>query len=501
MPNGTKLAGWAALAHTLGVQAPVPNPSCISEKHVLKGRRVEAGFRVFDKRYHPGNQVTDHLVFALRHEHFDLLTLKRVLEAVPKIELEAFVRTAPTGSYARRLWFFYEYLTGQTLNVETTPTVKAVDALDSNLYFTGEPRLSRRHRVRDNLLGSNAWCPVIRRTKLLEAFSALDLSARATQIFDRANQHILNRAVRFLLLSDSRASFEIEGEHAPQNRLEHWGKAVLQAGNNALTLDEIIRLHNILLKDMRFVYPGLRFDGVFLGERDSLNDPLPEFIGARPEDLRGLCDGMLAANTRMVEDGIDPVLQAAATAFGFVYVHPFQDGNGRVHRCLINFVLANRKFTPPGAIFPVSSVMLDRIDDYRKVLQAHSSPLLNFIEWRTTAEKNVMVLNETADLYRYYDCTREAEFLYSCVQRTVEHDLPYEIEYLRRNDEAKSSIREHFNMPERLVQNLILFIRQNEGRLSRRKRAKHFSLLSDDEVAQLETIVREAFEGIEFACK
>jgi Fic family protein len=60
----------------------------------------------------------------------------------------------------------------------------------------------------------------------------------------------------------------------------------------------------------------------------------------------------------MREDGLAPVLQAAATAFGFVYVHPFQDGNGRVHRCLIQGVLAERVFTPPGMVFPVSSELL-----------------------------------------------------------------------------------------------------------------------------------------------
>jgi hypothetical protein len=82
------------------------------------------------------------------------------------------------------------------------------------------------------------------------------------------------------------------------------------------------------------------------------------------------------------------VLQAAATAFGFVYVHPFQDGNGRLHRCLIHDVLAERKFTPPGMVFPVSSVMLDRIDDYRATLQGHSSPLMPFIEWRRPAQRS-----------------------------------------------------------------------------------------------------------------
>ena len=495
VPKGVQLAGWAALVQTLGLQSSVRQPSCVSEKHILGSQREEGGFRVFDKRYQPGDQFTDHLTFALRHENIDLLILKRALEAVPKPALEEYVRATPTGRHTRRAWFFYETLTGKTLDIDDAPNVKAVDALDPKVYFTGKAKLSSRHKVRDNLLGSGDWCPVIRRTKQLEAFAALELAEHAAETVGRTGQHLVTRAASFLLLADSRASFEIEGERAPRNRLERWGKAVLQAGKNELTLEEIVRLHSVLIKDTRFVFPDLRPDGVFLGERDHVGDPLPEFIGARPEDLEDLCDGMLIANNRMRNDGLDPILQATATAFGFIYAHPFQDGNGRVHRCLIHHVLAARKYTPPGMVFPVSSVMLDWIDNYRKTLQAHSAPLMDFIEWRPTAERNVEVLNDTADLYRYFDCTQAAEFLYACVQRTVEHDLPREIDYLRRHDEAMSRIMEMIEMPDRLVQNLILFIRQNNGALSKRKREKEFSALSDDEVDGLEKIIEDAFDG------
>ena len=497
VPKGTQLAGWAALVQALGLQAPVRQPSCVSQMHIGGSQREEGGWRVFDKRYQPGDQFADNLTFALRHENIDLLIMKRAFDVVPKAVLEEYVRSTPTGTHTRRAWFFYELLTGQVLDVADAPNVTAVDALDSKAYYTGKAKHSKRHKVRDNLLGSGDWCPVIRRTKQLEGFTALGLADRAAETVGRTGQHLVTRAASFLLLADSRASFEIEGERAPRGRLERWGKAVLQAGKNALTLEEIVRLHRVLIEDTRFVFPGLRPDGVFLGERDHFGDPLPEFIGARPEDLGDLCAGLLAANSRMRDDGLDPILQAAATAFGFVYIHPFQDGNGRVHRCLIHHVLAERKYTPPGMVFPVSSVMLDRIDDYRGTLQAHSVPLMDYIEWRPTPERNVEVLNETADLYRYFDCTEAAEFLYACVRRTVEHDLPKEIDYLRRHDEAMARVMEMVEMPDRLAQNLILFIRQNDGTLSKRKREKNFFALTDDEVRSLEKIVQDVFEGFD----
>jgi hypothetical protein len=495
VPDGARLVGWAALAQALGASAPVRRPSCVSGQYISGSRREEGAWIVFDKRYWPGETFADHLTFALRHEDLDLLILKKVFEVVPKRDVEALIRTAPTGIPVRRAWFLYEALMGHTLDADDAPRAAAIDLLDPKAYFTGKPRLSKRHRVRDNLLGTGRFCPVIRRTKALAEFVDLDLAAKARETLGRTGAHLVARAASFMLLADSRASFEIEGERPPRNRLERWGRAVLQAGKNRLTLDEIIRLQRVLIEDTRFVRAGLRSDGVFLGERDHNRNPLPEFIGAKPDDLADLMEDLLEANDRMRDDGIDAVLKAAATAFGFVYVHPFQDGNGRMHRCLIHHVLAERKFTPPGMVFPVSSVMLDRIDDYRSTLQDHSGPLMPFIEWRPTLERNVEVLNETADLYRYFDCTNAAEFLFACVRRTVEQDLPREIEYLRSHDEAIRRIMDTVEMPDRVAENLVMFIRQNDGTLSKKRREGEFKKLRDDEVALIEGIVRDAFAG------
>ena len=493
VPADCKPAGWSMLAQSLGIQAPVRRPSCVSGKHVGGSSRQEKEWTVFDRRYWPGEGLLDHLGFALRNEPIDLLVLKRVLEALPKAKVTAFVRAAHTGIPNRRVWYLFETLTGRVLDLKDAPNVAAIDLLDPAAYFTGKPRLSKRHRVRDNLLGTGRFCPIIRRTEALEGFIALDLSTRAKETVGRTGAHLVARAASFLLLADSRASFEIEGERPPRDRLERWGRAVLQAGKHPLSLAEIIRLQRVLIGDTRFTQIGLRSDGVFLGERDHNADPLPEFIGARPKDLPDLMAGLLEANNRMREDELDPVLKAAATAFGFVYVHPFQDGNGRMHRCLIHHVLAERKFTPPGMVFPVSSVMLDRIDDYRTTLQGHSAPLMPYIAWRPTPERNVEVLNDTADLYRYCDCTAEAEFLYACVRRTVEEDLPREIEYLRRHDEAIRRIMDAVEMPDRVAEDLVHYIRENQGTLSKRRREGEFRKLRRDEVALIEGVVREVF--------
>ncbi len=495
LPEATELAGWAALTHALGLRAPVREPACVSERHVGGSHRREGKWRIFDKRYRVENDFASHLTFALRHENIDLLVMKRAFDAVPPAVVEDMVRATPTGAVARRVWFFYELLTGRRLDLEDASNIAAVDALDPERYFTSAPQLSQRHRVRDNLLGDAAFCPVVRRTETLESYVALDLAARARDVIVKTGSKLVARAASFMLLADSRASFEIEGERPPQSRVERWGRAVLEAGKRKLTQDELYWLHTILIGDDRFTEIGYRSTGVFLGERDYANDPIPEFIGARVSDVPALMDGLLGCNNRIRSTDIDPVVQAAAIAFGFVYVHPLADGNGRLHRCLIHHVLAERKFTPAGMVFPVSSVMLDRIDQYRDTLQAHSSPLMSSIDWRASADQNVEVTNDTADLYRYFDCTAEAEFLYACVQRTVEHDLPRELDYLRRHDEAMQRIMNLVEMPDQLAQSLITFIRQNDGRLGRRRRDGVFAKLTDEEVASTEAIVKGSFDG------
>ncbi|MCP4382256.1 MAG: cell filamentation protein Fic [Hyphomicrobiales bacterium] len=495
VPERARLAGWAALIHGLGVAAPLKAPSAVAEGHIRGSQRTEDGWTIFDKRYWPGDNTTDHLAFALRHEPINLLILKRSFDAIPANELIAFITSAPTGALTRRVWFFYERLTGKTLAIDDARSVTAVEALDPKAYFTSAPHLSRRHRVRDNLLGTGDYCPIIRRTGALEEFLERGLAQKAAETVGRAGGHLVSRAASFLLLADSRASFEIEGERPARNRLERWGRAVLQAGRNPLSLDELNRLHGVLIEDTRFVKSGLRPDGIFLGLHDHDGDPLPEFVGARPEDLTALLGGMIAASERMRKSDLDPVLQAAATAFGFVYVHPYQDGNGRLHRCLIHHVLAERKFTPPGMVFPVSSVMLDRIDDYRETLEGHSGPLMEFIAWKPTRDGNVEVTTDTADLYGYFDCTEEAEFLYGCVARTVERDLPDEIDFLRRQDEAQTRVMEIVDMPDRLAQNLLMFMRQNGGTIPKRRRENEFAALTDDEAKRIEMIYGEVFGG------
>jgi hypothetical protein len=150
------------------------------------------------------------------------------------------------------------------------------------------------------------------------------------------------------------------------------------------------------------------------------------------------------------------------------------------------------KFAQQGLIFPVSASILNHIDDYRQLLEAYSHPLLDYIEWETTPERNVQVLNETIDFYRYFDATKMAEFLFDCVNDTIENIIPAEVDYLRKYDEFKNYIDNKYEMPDKLVADLVRFLEQNNGTLSKRAITKEFSMLNESEIHDIET----QFQGI-----
>lgn len=144
-------------------------------------------------------------------------------------------------------------------------------------------------------------------------------------------------------------------------------------------------------------------------------------------------------------------------------------------------------------MFPVSAAILERIDEYRAVLEDYSRRLLPVIEWQPTEDGNIRVLNDTGDFYRFFDATPHAEFLYRCVQKTIEVDLPRETEFLARYDRFRGRIEALVDMPERTIDLLFRFLHQNNGTLSTRAREREFASLSEREAAEAEAAYREIF--------
>ncbi len=495
LPEPARLAGYAALVGYYDLPVPLPPQLwATADRH---HPHSTPQWRLLTPRHHPRSPLLGNLVFALKREGVDLGVLAALFRAVPREDLVTALAQQPTGAYARRAWFLYEWLTGEELDLPPVGKVKAVDAIDpARQYGIIDGPISRRQKIRDNLPGTPSFCPLVRRTEILAGYEARRLDNIASAALGRIHPDVVSRAAAFLMLSDSRASFDIEGERPSEARVSRWGNAIRDAGTRPLDIAELFRLQERLIEDTRFVPLGLRTEGGFVGNHDrETGTPIPEHVSARPEALESLIEGMVAYGIRAGEGGVDPVVVAAAVAFGFVYVHPFEDGNGRIHRWLIHHQLATAGYNPPGIVLPVSAAMLRSLDEYRAVLESYSRPLLPLIQWRPTSTGNVEVIGDTDDFYRFFDATRHAEYLYRCVAETVDHDVPDEVRHLEAYDRFRARLQSLIDMPARTTNLLWRFLAQGEGRLSNRARENEFAALTPAEVESIEALYVEVWDS------
>ncbi len=494
LPEQAAPVGYAALIQTFDLRVPVPRTlSAISARH---RKYMRDCWRILTPRHMPEPSLRGQLTFALKYEGLDLALLKRLFLETGPVPLLQMVRETPTGNYARRLWFLYEWLLSEHLDLPDSQSKGGayVPVIDPDLQYCVPGKTSTRHRVRNNLPGSNKFCPLVFRTELLESYHRADLPARARRVIGDVPEDILTRAAAFLLVDDSRASFAIEREQAPQSRIQRWGQAIGESGGMSLSLEELLRLHQIVIGDFRFVQKGFREEGGFIGQHDrSSGNPLPVHISASPEDLDSLMNGLIIFDSESAPE-LDPVVAASVLSFGFVYIHPFEDGNGRIHRLLMHHELTRRGFNPPGLPFPVSAAILERIQEYRSTLESYSTRLLPMIDWEPTTKGNVKVINDTADFYRYFDATKHTEFLYMCVEQTIETILPREVAFLQYYDRFQKGLSEIVEMPSSKIDLLHRFLQQNGGRLSKRGITGEFAALTEDEAAEIESLYKSCFE-------
>jgi Fic family protein len=495
------IVGYTAVIEKLKLQIPLPLvKAMVSEKY----RSIkDESWLIFSASYLPQDNTDisriqalyNHLVFALKYEGVNLLVFAKLQEQLSHEELLALVTIEPLGQYSRRIWFLLEWVSGMPIVGKSDISKKSyVPVVDTKLQFAVAGIKSPRHLVVNNLPGTNQFCALIRKTDKIEQHLSKSYVEENRKQLAGIRKDIIQRASAFLLLKDSKASFTIEGESPTSKRAVRWGTAIGQAGLNDLSKEELIRLQQLVIENTRFVQMGLRKKGGFVGEHDRVSgEPIPDHISAKSQDLDDLVDGLIDVNKLFIKDDIHAVLAAAVIAFGFVFIHPFEDGNGRIHRYLIHHMLTKKQFADQGIIFPVSSSILDHINDYQKVLESYSKPLLNLIEWVETKDHNVEVTNETKDYYRFFDATKPTEFLFDCVADTIKNIVPREINYLANYDAFKAYMEEEFEMPDKLISVLVRFLEQNQGVLSKRAKEKEFSMLTELEVKRIESTYTEIF--------
>jgi hypothetical protein len=388
--------------------------------------------------------LEDHFMIAMQFEGPNLCVLGAAIKHARHGQLvaetiRALVQASREEQWCRRLWFLYEWMSEDRLDVDDLgDSVAYVDVLDATEYYTGRPILSTRHGVRDNLLGCRGFCPVVRRTPLLAKYASQNYGQMALELLNKHGRVLARDYSYDMVLQETIHSMTIEGVDYDSYDVPALVKTLMKHGNlDDVPLDENAVKQYILpavmsvteLPDYSFAY---REQQVYVSETictvDDTKD-LIHFIAAKSDDCPDMVGGLFCTLERMWQDiteepgSIDSVVAASMLGFGMVFIHPFEDGNGRVHRFFIQ-PAGRRCGSVPHRLFPVSRGMVREPEKYMSCLNNFDAQTMPHITYTIAGDGEMVILNDTDHLYRYFDSTAMAEYLYECVHTCVEDDLP-----------------------------------------------------------------------------
>lgn len=449
---------------------------------------------IYDKNYalDPGAGLLEHIAFALKHEGLNLEIIKACLEHIKPSEVEKYVLSQPAGKYARMIWYLYESFTGAVLRIPDLEQGSYVPLLNPKDYYTSKPIKKQRYRIHDNLLGNFTWCPFVRRTPMLEQYENKQLDKKAQAVLKKYPHNIQERAASYMYIKETRSSYALEHEQPTQSRMQNFIKLLINADMiEHLNKPILVELQNNIVEP-RFANNDYRSTQNYVGEGGVTGNQIIHYISPKPKDVPLLMEGLLAAMDRMVASEVSPVIIAATVSFGFVYIHPFDDGNGRLHRFIIHYLLRITQFIQSNTIIPISATMLDDRTSYDDALECFSKPLLQVLsDYAIDSSGKLLVRPDTLGYYQYIDCTAIAEYLFECLETTINTQLPKELLFLVSYDKTKSALQNIVDMPDNKIDLFIALAVQNKGHIAASKRSNIFFMLTDREVSDMEHVVQK----------
>ena len=479
--------GAAWLAQNFGV-LPLGRLPVLSQTGGRRATQIDDGFylETYPEAMRPAAQSAAHLQFHLRHEVPHLEFLSRLFSQSGPDFIQAWVAAEPTGQYARRAAFLYEWLTGQVLEVPERLGGNYVNAIDdSKLVAASTDKVVKvqRWRINNNLPGTPYFCPIVVKKDAVMQAANLDIPNLYAELTTEFGEDLLQRAAVWLTLRESKASFAIEGETEQVTRIQRFADVMARrTGQGELPLSDTVLAElqqDILGERTTITGFGARQSPVFVGEIVRFQE-LVHYVAPPAEDVKNMLEGLQVFLDKT--QGQSALMRSAVAAFGFVYIHPLADGNGRVHRFLVNDILRRDGVIPDPVILPISAVISDDAGErraYDNVLDKVSKPLMQAVRELVqfapvqTAYADGVVSNfdfqgvaQARPLWRYPDFGAHVVFLAHIIGRTLTEQMRDESHHLRSHTQARAALKEIVEMPDQQADRLLRSIEQNRGMLS-----------------------------------
>jgi Fic family protein len=244
---------------------------------------------------------------------------------------------------------------------------------------------------------------------------AQDLTKEIESLKADYPEDIFRRATNYLYTKETKSSYEIEKEKPSADRTQKFVAILQMAGSETneemLEKKRLIALQNAIV-DHRFANTDFRNYQNYVSESLGNGQENFHYICPPPQIASSLMKGLQALAIKTSDTASE--IRAGLIAFGFVFIHPFEDGNGRLHRFLIHDVLAHDKKVPQGIIIPVSAHMLNNIKECDIILEKYSKPLMQRIKFTSSDIGKVEITNpkEVEGYFRYPELTDHCVYLF-----------------------------------------------------------------------------------------
>ena len=448
-----------------------------------------------------------HITYALKHEGVHLEFLSRLFKVIDDAELADWINSEPSGQYARRAGFLYEWFTDKAIDFPGVSVGNYISLIDSEEYFASDsPTNHPRWRVRDNLPGTRDYCPMVYRTNVVRTAEEYDCGKEIRALEIEFGEDLLMRSAVWLSIKESMASFAIEREDKFVGRAKRFAAAMERyCGYYPDPLKAITELQKEILGPQALHY-GVRKSPIFVGESGLDYTPRVYYIAPDWRSTESMLAGLSAFSERTKDQS--SVVRAAIMSFGFVYIHPMTDGNGRISRVLINDMLRRDGAIPDPFILPVSAAIMSSPKNrkaYDQVMDVFSKPFI--LHYRDNYEFGVDKVGEdgvhydfefdayddAGSAWRYPDFTTHVEYLAHILEQTINIEMRNEASYLRSLNDARHDIKQFIEGPNSDIDRIIRSVIDNNYVISNKLSKEFSSLLNSDVADNIINIVSGCF--------
>ncbi|MEO6080162.1 MAG: Fic family protein [Steroidobacteraceae bacterium] len=483
--------GYARLRDQLGLGTlPVTRPAVVRPVTRIQAMQAEISI---PSGVAPGDGVIEQLLFALKHEGTDLAQLAAICPHVPGADLLTALRAQPTGGYLRKLCYLWERFTGQQLE-DLPPEVGGTvyPLFDPEKYLTAPGPRDQRWRIDFNGLGDFDHCPTVRLTPEIQQCLASDPLGEAMAYLKSFAPQQLERVLGWAYLSETRSSYALEGEAPGGNKAEAFASLLRHAhAPHDLTEEHLTALQNVVVPN------AFSHEATFRTKQNYLTNSVPGAAGVTyvpppQEEVLSLMESIdRLANGKLCPD-LSPLVRATLVSFGFVFVHPFLDGNGRLSRFLSHYTLCQSKALPNGHILPLSIAMKRNEVEYLAALTSFSKPARELwnVLWLDGDEFQFEFRGHPA-IYRYWDATESVLFMYHMAEETLRNDLQGEVQFLLAYDATMRAVNERFDVPGSTLSMLIRMAWSSGSTLSLNRRKQFEGMVQPELFDFIEATLRE----------